>query len=137
MWCLEVIPMTEQELRQIHINNIALARLQAEYDEVCGNTGVSPMQSDGMPHGSSKTTGMEGIERKVDIETEYRVLYTTNERLIARARKYIEQFPDEILRMVLTKRYINGLDCIMTAADVGISMQQCEMICMVHFNNVF
>lgn len=129
--------MTEQELRQIHLNNIALARLQAEYDEICGCTGISAIQLDGMPHGSSKTTGMEDIERKVDIETEYRALYMKNERLIARARKYIAQFPDETLRMVLTERYINGLDCIMVATDVGISMQQCEAICKVHFHNVF
>lgn len=129
--------MTERELRQIHLNNITLARLQAEYDEICGCTGIPPIQSDGMPHGSSKTTGMEDIERKVDIETEYRTLYMKNERLIDRARKYIAQFPDVTLRMVLTERYINGLDCITAAADIGISTQRCEEICKVHFHNVF
>lgn len=129
--------MTERELRQIHQNNLILAGLQAEYRNICSHIGISPVRSDGMPHGSSKLSGMEDVEKKADIEMEYRALYIKNERLIARARKYIAQFPDETLRMVLTERYINGLDCIIVAADVGISMQQCEMICKVHFNNVF
>ena len=80
---------------------------------------------------------MVDIEDKVDIEMEYRQLYWENERLIRKARKYISQFPDQTLRMVLTSRYINGLDIIMVAADVGLSMKQCEEICKVHFNNVF
>lgn len=129
--------MTEHELKQIHINNLKLERLQAEYNDICGRTGISLMQSDGMPRGSSVREGMEDIEYKVDIENEYRKIYTSNEKLILKARKYIEQFPDEIIRMILTERYINGLDSVIVAADTGITMRQCEEICKVHFSNVF
>lgn len=130
--------MTEQELKLIHRNNMRLASLQAKYEDICGTVGITAVQSDGMPHGfGGKSLGMVDIEDKVDIEMEYRQLYWENERLIRKARKYISQFPDQTLRMVLTSRYINGLDIIMVAADVGLSMKQCEEICKVHFNNVF
>lgn len=129
--------LTERELRQIHRNNILLASLQAEYENVCGSTGISPIQSDGMPHSSYKMSGMVDVEKKVDIEMTYRKLYTENQRLIVKARLYIEQFPNAVLRMVLTERYINGLDYARVAADVGITMRQCAEICRVHFNNVF
>lgn len=130
--------MSEIELKQIHKNNIHLASLQAKYEDICGSVGITAVQSDGMPHSfGGKSLGMVDIEDKVDIENEYRILYWKNEKLIRKARKYISQFPDPILRMVLTSRYINGLDIIMVAADVGLSMKQCEDICKVHFNNVF
>lgn len=130
--------MTEYELKQIHRNNRTLARIQAKYENICGRVGISPMQTDGMPHGSGgKTTGMEDIEGKIDIEIEYKKLYHENEKLIRKARKYIDQFPDEILRRILVALYINNLDIVEVAADVGISMKQCENICKVHFNNVF
>lgn len=129
--------MTEWELKQIHKNNVKLEKLQREYENVCGKTGISPMRSDGMPRGNSGKIGLEDVERKVDIENEYKILYRQNEKIICKARSYIETFPDEILRMILTERYINGLDIVMIAADVGISMRQCEEICKVHFNNVF
>ena len=129
--------MTEWELKQIHKNNVKLEKLQREYENVCGKTGISPMRSDGMPRGNSGKIGLEDVERKVDIENEYKILYRQNEKIICKARSYIETFPDEILRMIFTERYINGLDIVMIAADVGISMRQCEEICKVHFNNVF
>lgn len=80
---------------------------------------------------------MADVEEKVDIEIRYRQLYWENEKLIRKAREYISQFPDEILRQVLTARYINGMEIMMVAADVGLTMNQCEVICKVHFNNVF
>lgn len=130
--------MTEQELWQIRINNGTMAKLQRKYRELCDSVGISPVQSDGMPRGSGgKKQGMADIEEKVDIEMEYRKLYWENEKLIAKARTYISQFPDQKLRMVLTARYINGLDILMVASDVGLSMKQCEEICKVHFNNIF
>ena len=130
--------MTEQELRQIHRNNMEMGRLQSDYKTICSSFGIPPMQSDGMPHGSGgKSSGMTGIEEKVDIEMRYRQLYWENEKLIRKAREYISQFPDEILRQVLTGRYINGMEIMMVAADVGLTMNQCEVICKVHFNNVF
>lgn len=130
--------MTEQELRQIHRNNMEMGRLQADYETICGSFGISPVQSDGMPHGSGeKSNGMSDVEEKVDIEIRYRQLYWENEKLIRKAREYIDQFPDEILRQVLTARYINGMEIMMVAADVGLTMNQCEVICKVHFNNVF
>lgn len=130
--------MTEQELRQIHRNNMEMGRLQSDYETICSSFGIPPMQSDGMPHGSGgKSTGMTNIEDKVDIEMEYRRIYRENHKLIVRARKYINQFPDEILRRILTAKYINALDIVEIAADVGLTMKQCEEICRVHFNNVF
>lgn len=130
--------MTEQELRQIHRNNMEMGRLQSDYETICGSFGISPVQSDGMPHGSGeKSNGMADVEEKVDIEIKYRQLYWENEKLIRKAREYISQFPDEILRQVLAARYINGMEIMMVAADVGLTMNQCEVICKVHFNNVF
>ena len=80
---------------------------------------------------------MSDVEEKVDIEIRYRQLYWENQKLIKKARKYISQFPDETLRQVLTDRYINGMDIILVASDVGLTMKQCEDICKVHFCNVF
>lgn len=129
--------MTERELKQIHKNNVKLEKLKREYENVCGKTGISPMRSDGMPRGNSGKIGLEDVERKVDIENEYKILYRQNEKMICRARSYIDTFPDETIRMILTERYINGLDIVIVASDVGVSMKQCEEICKVHFNNVF
>lgn len=129
--------MTERELKQIHINNRILASLQAEYTELCGCIGMSPMQADGMPRGSTSKDGMPDVERKVDIEIEYKRLYHENERLIAKSRKYISQFPDETLRRMLTHRYINALGIDEIAADAGLSMRECEEVFKVHFNNLF
>ena len=130
--------MTEQELKLIHTNNQTMARLQEEYNDICSSIGCSGKKSDGMPHGSGgKSTGMPDIEDKIDIEMEYRRIYRENQKLIARAIKYIMQFPDEILRRILTAKYINTLDIVEIATDVGLTMKQCEEICKVHFNNVF
>ena len=130
--------MTEQELRQIHRNNMEMGRLRSDYETICSSFGISPVQSDGMPHGSGgKSNGMADVEEKVDIEIRYRQLYWENEKLIRKAREYISQFPDEILRQVLAARYINGMEIMMVAADAGLTMNQCEVICKVHFNNVF
>jgi len=130
--------MTEHELKQIYINNRLMATLQTEYEEVCGCIGISPLVQDGMPHGSNyKATGMPAVERRMDIELEYWRLYEDNRRLIERARKYIEQFPDEILRIVLTLKYINGMGEIEIAEEAGISVKDCYRITKVHFNNVF
>lgn len=130
--------MTELELKQIHINNQMMERLQVEYENICESVGISPIRYDGMTHGSGgKNTGMPDIEDKIDIEMEYRRIFRENQKLISRARKYIEQFPDEILRRILTAKYINALDIVEIATDVGLTMKQCEEICKVHFNNVF
>jgi len=130
--------MTEHELKQIHINNRLMATLQTEYEETCGYIGISPLVQDGMPHGSNyKATGIPTVEKRVDIELECRRLYEDNRRLIERARKYIEQFPDEILRIVLTLKYINGMGEIEIAEEAGISVKDCYRITKVHFNNVF
>lgn len=130
--------MTEHELKQIHINNRLMAGLQAEYEEVSGRIGLSPLVQDGMPHGGRcNATGIPAVERRIDIEMEYRGLYEDNRRLIERARKYIDQFPDETLRMVLTLKYINNLDEIEMAEESGISIKDCYRIIKVHFNNIF
>ena len=115
-----------------------MERLQVEYENICESVGISPIRYDGMTHGSGgKNTGMPDIEDKIDIEMEYRRIFRENQKLISRARKYIEQFPDEILRRILTAKYINALDIVEIATDVGLTMKQCEEICKVHFNNVF
>lgn len=130
--------MTESELKQIQLNKQMMARLQAEYENICESVGISPIRYDGMTHGSGgKSTGMPDIEDKIDIEMEYRRIFRENHKLITRARKYIAQFPDEILRKILTGKYIDDLDIVEISADVGLSMKQCETICRVHFNNVF
>ena len=130
--------MTEHELKQIYINNRLMATLQTEYDEVCGCIGISPLVQDGMPHGSNyKATGIPAVERRVDIELEYRRLHEDNRRLIERAREYIEQFPDETLRMILTHKYINGVDIYQTATDIGVDANTCRAILRTHWNNVF
>lgn len=130
--------MAEQELKLIHTNNQTMDRLQEEYNDICSSIGCSGKKSDGMPHGSGrKSTGMPDIEDKIDIEMEYRRIYRENQKLISQARKYIDQFPDEIIRRILTAKYINALDIVEIAADVGLSMKQCEEVCKVHFYNVF
>ena len=130
--------MTEHELKQIYINNRLMATLQTEYDEICGRIGISPFVQDGMPHGSNyKDTGIPTVERRLDIELEYHILYEENRRLIERARKYIEQFPDETLRMILTHKYIKGVDIYQTAREIGVDANTCKAILRTHWNNVF
>ena len=130
--------MTEQALKQIHINNRLLAGLQAEYEEICGHIGISPLVQDGMPRGGSyKATGIPNVEKRVDIEMEYRKLYEDNRRLIERAREYIRQFPDELIRIILTHKYVNGLDVYQVAMDIGVDASTCKAILRTHWNNVF
>lgn len=130
--------ITKSELRQIHLNNQRMACLQAEYRNICESIGISPVLYDGMPRGSGGiSSGMPDIEEKIDIEMEYRRIYEENNKLISKARNYIGQFPDEIIRRILIAKYINEQSIFEIADDVGLSVKQCEEICAVHFNNVF
>lgn len=130
--------MTEMELLTIHKNNILLGKLKNRYTELLCASLIPAKQFDGMPGGGrSKNSTMEPVEERRDIEEEYKCLYAANNLLIKRARKYIGQFPDQTLRMILAHRYINGMELSDVAAAVGITTFQCSEILRVHWNNIF
>ena len=98
----------------------------------------SEINMSGMPSGKGGIDDrMSDIDDSVDIETEYRALYFENELLIKEARKYINQLPDNILRMVMELKYINGMDEYEISAEVGVPYNQCYSMLKVHWNNVF
>lgn len=130
--------MTEQELLQIHKNNMELASLQAEYDRIVGGSLILGKEISGMPYvGRVFDTSMSKTEERVDIEMQYKELYYRNQLLIKKARDYIAQLPDMTLRMILTLKYINGMMTYDVAAAIGISEKMCQRILKVHFSNVF
>jgi hypothetical protein len=98
----------------------------------------SEINMSGMPTGKGGIDdSMSDIDDSVDIEIEYQALYLENELLIKEARKYINQLPDNILRMVMELKYINGMDEYEISAEVGVPYKQCCNMLKVHWNNVF
>lgn len=92
----------------------------------------------GMPSGSSGVDStMSDIEELADIEAEYRKLYYENELLIKEARRYIAQFPDATLGMILELIYINGMDEWDASLETGIQYKTIVSILHVHWNNIF
>lgn len=129
--------MRVDELKKIARNNRNMERIANKYRELSGGIGIPAMQSDGMPHGNSKQSGMPAIEEMIDLEIEYKALYAENELLIRKARKYIDEIPDQKIRTVLTLTYINNLDEIEIAGEAGISTKAVREILKVHACNVF
>lgn len=130
--------MTEQELLQIHKNNMELTSLQTEYDRIVGGSLILGKEISGMPYvGRVFDTSMSRTEERIDIEMQYRALYHQNQLLIKKARDHIAQLPDMTLRMILTLKYINGMMTYDVAAAIGISEKMCQRILKVHFANVF
>lgn len=130
--------MTERELLEIHENNIYLGKLSNRYTELYYASVLPSKQLDGMPCcRRSRNNTMDPIEERRDIEEEYKCLYASNQLLINKARKYINQYPDQILRMILTFKYINGMEVHDTAAATGVTTSQCKEILNVHWHNIF
>lgn len=131
--------MTEAELKQIHRNNLELEGLYWRWEEIRQTAGITSKEITGMPFvGRVFDSSMSDIEDKCDAELKYKELLYKNEQLIRKVRKYIETFPDWILRMILTLHYINGMPLYEVAAAVGeVTERDCEKILKVHFKNVF
>ena len=129
--------MRVDELKKIARNNRSMERIANKYRELSEGIGIPEMQSDGMPHGNSKQSGMPAIEKMIDLEIEYKALYAENELLIRKARKYIDEIPDQKIRTVLTLTYINNMDEIDIAGEVRISTKAVREILKVHACNVF
>ena len=130
--------MTEARIKRIHKNNIRMERLAELYKAHKYAAMSSEINMSGMPSGKGGIDdSMSDIDDSVDIETEYRALYFENELLIKEARKYINQLPDNILRMVMELKYINGMDEYEISAEVGVPYKQCYSMLKVHWNNVF
>lgn len=130
--------MTEERMRKIHKNNIRMHYLAEKYREKRYHAMSSAINMSGMPSGSGgEDNTMGDIDDAVDIEDEYRSLYYENELLIKEARRYIAQFPDPVLRMILELRYINGLDEWDVSLEAGVRYKTVVSILRVHWNNVF
>ena len=130
--------MTETELKQIHKNNLKLAELSEKHQLLKYDYGIGSKEITGMPYvGRVWDTSMNGVEEATDIEVEYNELLCGNERLIRKARRYIDSFPDWQLRLILTLRYVNGMPIYEIAPAIGVTEKVCETILMVHFANVF
>ena len=130
--------MTEERMRKIHKNNIRMQYLAEKYREKRYHAMSSAINTSGMPSGSGgEDNTMGDVDDAVDIEDEYRSLYYENELLIKEARRYIAQFPDPMLRMILELRYINGLDEWDVSLESGARYKTVVSILRTHWNNVF
>lgn len=130
--------MTEERMRKIHRNNIRMQYLAEKYREKRYHAMSSAVNMSGMPSGSGgEDNTMGDVDDAVDIEDEYRSLYYENELLIKEARRYIAQFPDPMLRMILELRYINGLDEWDVSLEAGVRYKTVVSILHTHWNNVF
>lgn len=130
--------MTEERMKKIHKNNIRMQYLADKYREKRYHAMSSELNMSGMPTGSGgEDSTMSDVEDAVDIEGEYRSLFYENELLIKQARRYIAQFPDPVLRMILELRYINGIDEWDISLEVGIRYKTVVSILRTHWNNVF
>lgn len=130
--------MTEERMRKIHKNNIRMQYLAEKYREKRYHAMSSAVNMSGMPSGSGgEDNTMGNVDDAVDIEDEYRSLYCENELLIKEARRYIAQFPDPMLRMILELRYINGLDEWDVSLEAGVRYKTVVSILRTHWNNVF
>lgn len=125
-------------MRKIHKNNIRMQYLAEKYREKRYRAMSSAINMSGMPSGSGgEDNTMGDVNDAVDIEDEYRSLYYENELLIKEARRYIAQFPDPMLRMILELRYINGLDEWDVSLEAGVRYKTVVSILRTHWNNVF
>lgn len=130
--------MTEERMKKIHKNNIRMKYLADKYREKRYHAMSSELNMSGMPSGSGgKDNTMGDIDEAVDIENEYRALFYENELLIKEARRYIAQFPDPILQMILELKYINGMDEWDVSLEVGVRYKTVISILQTHWNNVF
>lgn len=130
--------MTEERMKKIHKNNIRMQYLAEKYREKRYHAMSSGINMSGMPSGSGgEDNTMGDVDDAVDIEDEYRSLYYENELLIKEARRYIAQFPDPMLRMILELRYINGLDEWDVSLEAGLRYKTVVSILRTHWNNVF
>lgn len=130
--------MTEERMRKIHKNNIRMQYLAEKYREKRYHAMSSAINMSSMPSGSGgEDNTMGDVNDAVDIEDEYRSLYYENELLIKEARRYIAQFPDPMLRMILELRYINGLDEWDVSLEAGVRYKTVVSILRTHWNNVF
>lgn len=130
--------MTEERMRKIHKNNIRMQYLAEKYREKRYHAMSSAINMSGMPSGSGgEDNTMGDVDDAVDIEDEYRSLYYENELLIKEARRYIAQFPDPVLRMILELRYINGLDEWDVSLEAGVRYKTVVSILRTHWNNIF
>ncbi len=130
--------MTEERLKRIHRNNVRMKILSDKYREKRYHAVSSEINMTGMPSGSGGVDStMSDIEELADIEAEYRKLYYENELLIKEARRYIAQFPDATLGMILELIYINGMDEWDASLETGIQYKTIVSILHVHWNNIF
>ena len=130
--------VTEERMRKIHKNNIRMQYLAEKYREKRYRAMSSAINMSGMPSGSGgEDNAMGDVDDAVDIEDEYRSLYYENELLIKEARRYIAQFPDPVLRMILELRYINGLDEWDVSLEAGVRYKTVVSILRTHWNNIF
>ncbi len=130
--------MTEERLKKIHKNNIRMKYLTDKYREKRYHAMSAEIDMSGMPSGSGgKDNTMGDIDEAVDIENEYRALFYENELLIKEVRRYIAQFPDPILQMILELKYINGMDEWDVSLEVGVRYKTVISILQTHWNNVF
>lgn len=130
--------MTEERLKKIHKNNIRMKYLADEYREKRYHAMSTEINMSGMPSRSGgEDNTMGDIDEAVDIEAEYRALFYENELLIKEARRYIAQFPDPILQMILELKYINGMDEWDVSLEVGVRYKTVISILQTHWNNVF
>lgn len=130
--------LTETELRRISRNNEKLEILSEKYKILKYDNGMKGKEITDMPGvGRIFDTSMSNIEEACDIEGEYRELSYETEVLIQRARRYIEQFPDWKLRMLLTLKFVNNMKTYEIGPALSLTERECETIIRVHFSNLF
>jgi hypothetical protein len=117
---LEVELMTKQELSQLYYLNREIEQLKSRLTELdCIATSTSSRIT-GMPHASgiSDKVGkyaaeIADLKELLDLNLK-KCFYELN-----RLNRYIESIEDSQIRMIMSLRYINGLDWSQVAYSIG------------------
>ena len=102
--------LTKEELKQISANNRKLVRLKNKYEALRYKSQMKGQVLTGMPHVSGVKDGVgDYVIEMTDLKGEIDLLERTNQMLIAKARRYIENIPDWVIQMIFELKYINNL----------------------------
>lgn len=102
--------MTEKELKQISFNNHKLQQLKNKYEDERFKSLAKGQSITGMPHASgTKDNVGDYVTDLVMLQEEMETVQHTNNLLVMKARNFIDNIPDQMIRMILELKYINNI----------------------------
>jgi len=102
--------LTQSELQQISINTQKIASLKESYKTLLNQSHTKGQIISDMPtaHNRSDTIG-DYVVGKDELRVRLLNLESENDLLIMEARRFINDIPCPVIRIILTERYINCL----------------------------